>query len=302
MRSFFSLSILLCLLTPGLGIKPSSADELSSPSQVNPTPETLERVCPEPALSRLITHTIVAGETIESIAQKYDLIPATLMGMNPVLRGGNTPIGTQLKIPPYNGIQVEVPAGQTWQDLANTYQVRPDALFEVNGCQENPRLIFVPGVNWSPARPAVQTLANLSGYPLPEATVTLTKYGWQLNPLNSEVTFNSGIDLQADVGTLVRSVGDGIVAFAGDRGSYGKVVVINHQGGRQTRYAHLNTITVTTGQTIKQGENLGTVGVTGVPSVSEPHLHFEVRYSSPLGWVAEDPALYIQALKDEQQF
>ena len=302
MRSVFSLSLLLCLLTPAAVIQASFADELSQPSEIPPTPEPLERVCPEPALSRLITHTIVAGETIESIARQYNLIPATLMGMNPVLRGGNAPVGTQITIPPYNGIQVEVPAGQTWQDLANVYQVRPDALFEVNGCQENPRSIFVPGVNWSPARPAVQTLTDLSGYPLPDVAVMLTKYGWQLNPLNSEVTFNSGVDLQADVGTPVMSAGDGIVAFAGDRGSYGNVVVINHRGGRQTRYAHLNTMTVTTGQAVKQGENLGTVGVTGTPSVNQPHLHFEVRYNSPLGWVAEDPALYIQALKSDDRF
>ncbi|MCD8485253.1 M23 family metallopeptidase [Oscillatoria amoena NRMC-F 0135] len=259
--------------------------------------------CPQqPALSRLTRHRVAAGETIESIAEKYNLMPATLMGMNPVLQGGTAPVGTELEIPPYNGIRVQVPAGQTLPEIAEAYNVRPDVLFEVNGCQTNLRVAFVPGVNWSPGRPAPQVLTQLSGYPLPQVVEVARGYGWQVNPLNSQVSFNSGVALQAATGTPVLAVGEGTVAFAGDRGAYGNLVVINHAGGRQSRYAHLATLSVAAGQQVQQGDRLGTVGTTGTRALSEPHLHFEVRYNSPLGWVAEDPGLYIQAIQNAQKY
>ncbi len=262
-----------------------------------------EQACPQqPALSRLQRHTITSGENLNSIAQKYNLIPETLMGMNPVLQTGKAPVGAEIVIPPYNGIRVSVPSGQTWRDVATAYRIKPDVLYEVNGCQSNPRIVFVPGVNWTPGSPNVQALAKLSGYPLPQTTAILTQYGWRLNPLTSQVNFNSGVDLKAEVGTPVLAVGDGTVAFAGDRDSQGKLVVINHSGGRQTRYAHLAQVNVTVGQKIQQGAQIGTVGTTGTPNHSEPHLHFEVRYNSPLGWVAEDPSLYIDEINNAQQF
>lgn len=262
-----------------------------------------ENACPQAAaLSRLTRHRVAAGETIESIAEKYNLIPATLMGMNPVLQGGKAPVGAELEIPPYNGIRVQVPSGQTLQDLAAAYNVRPDVLYEVNGCRSNLSVAFVPGVNWSPGRPTTQVLTQLSGYPLPQVAEVLRGYGWQVNPLNSQVTFNSGVALQAKEGSPVLSVGEGTVAFAGDRGPYGNLIVINHSGGRQTRYAHLQVITVKAGQQVEQGDRIGSVGVTGTTVLDEPYLHFEVRYNSPLGWVAEDPGLYIQAIQNAQKY
>lgn len=272
------------------------------PQAVMAAPPPAETACPQPpALSRLKRHIIAPGETLDSIAQQYNLIPATLMGFNEVLRGGKAPVGAEIWIPPYNGVRVTVPAHQTLQDVAKAYRIPADVLFEVNGCQKDPKVVFVPGVNWTPGNPTVQALAQLSGYPLPSIAPVLTQYGWRLNPLTSKVTFNSGVDLQASLGTPVLAAGEGTVAFAGDRAEYGKLVVINHAGGRQTRYAHLNTISVKAGQKVNQGDRIGTVGSTGTSTLPQPHLHFEVRYNSPLGWVAEDPALYIEAIKKAQQ-
>lgn len=255
----------------------------------NPAP-----LCSVPALSRLIRHKVAPGETLESIAQQYNLISATLLGMNPALRAGKATVGSEILIPPYNGIRVEVPAFSTWRNVAATYKVRADTLFEVNGCQKAPKVVFVPGVNWSPGRPSVPVSGDLEGYPLPlKATVALG-YGWQIHPDTGKVFFHSGLDLLAADGTPVRAMGTGTVAFAGSQGSYGNLVVVNHQGGRQSRYAHLKSVAVNTGQTVKQGDSLGKVGSTGNPTSTQPHLHFEVRYTSSLGWVAEDPASLLQ--------
>ena len=245
------------------------------------------RQCQKPALSRLIRHKVAPGETLDSIAQRYNLIPATLIGMNPALQNGNVTVGREILIPPYNGIRVQVPASQTWRNVAAKYKVRADVLFEVNGCQKAPSVVFVPGVNWSPQPPPSSN--ELRGSPLPLKTNIALGYGWQIHPRTGKVFFHSGLDLVAPAGTQVRAVAAGTVAFADNQGSYGNLVVVNHQGGRQTRYAHLQKIVVTAGQKVIKGEVLGRVGATGEPTSRQPHLHYELRYSSSLGWVAEDP-------------
>ncbi|MCC5644125.1 M23 family metallopeptidase [Nostoc sp. CHAB 5824] len=261
--------------------------------------------CPTPALSRFQRHKVVRGETLESIAQRYNLISTTIIGMNPALQSGAiAAVGSVLQIPPYNGIVVEVPRGQTWRQVAAKYKVRADSLFEVNGCQQDPRIVFVPGVNWSPngvvtksplpTNSGTPNRASLSGYPLGKMANVGLAYGWQINPATSQVFFHSGVDLLAPVGTDVLAIAPGTVAFANDQGSYGKLVIINHSGGLQSRYAQLESIKVTVGQQVNKGDLLGTVGTSGQPTSSQPHLHFEVRSSSSLGWVAQDPKGYLK--------
>ncbi|MDX2231942.1 MAG: M23 family metallopeptidase [Leptolyngbyaceae cyanobacterium bins.349] len=259
--------------------------------------------CQTPALSRVTRHTVAAGETVERIARQYNLLPATLMGFNPSLRGGRVPTGSQILIPPFNGIRAEVQPGQSWRDVAKIYKVRPDVLFEVNGCQPSPRVVFVPGVNWSPIAPSNQSPPAaagqvLAGSPLESTAPTvLLSYGYQVQPGTNQVAFHSGVDLAAAVGTPVLAVGAGTIAFAGTQGAYGNLVVVNHAEGLQTRYAQLGRIQVRVGQRVSRGQPLGTVGTSGRPSSAAPHLHFEVRSRSNLGWVAENPGQILQALK-----
>ncbi len=73
-----------------------------------------DNVCPLPILSRLQRHKIQAGETIASIAEKYALIPATIIKLNPtILKNGLAPVGKEIFIPPMNGIRIEAPKGST---------------------------------------------------------------------------------------------------------------------------------------------------------------------------------------------
>ncbi|MGF1491051.1 MAG: LysM peptidoglycan-binding domain-containing M23 family metallopeptidase [Microcoleaceae cyanobacterium] len=253
-----------------------------------------QTACPKPVLDRLTRHRITAGETLESIARKYNVIPATLLGMNPNLRQEGFPVGAEIVVPPYNGIAVEVAPGTTWRELAERHGARADVMFEANGCQPPAEIVFIPGVNWTPNQPASPADNVLTGYPLAQPASTQMSYGWQLHPIRKVVVFHSGIDFDATIGTPVLSVGEGVVAFAGDRGNYGKLVVINHASGRQTRYAHLESLRVETGQRIRQGDTIGTVGTTGEPDSDQPHLHFEIRYNSELGWIAEDPNPYFR--------
>jgi len=297
----------ICLFTLFLSVSGATLDPIFQPgSQVRSLALAAPKTCRPAALSQLKRHKIAAGETLDSIARRYNLIPATLMGFNPVLQTGKAPVGEVIVIPPYNGIRVALSQGQTLRTVAKAYNIRPDVLFEINGCQPNPRVVFVPGVNWSPIAGASSAATGgtaveqiVSAFPLPKAlakTEVLLGYGWKLQPATGEVAFHSGIDLAAPVGTSVLASGSGTVAFASNQGVYGNLVVINHAQGLQTRYAQLGSIRVKVGQTVKRGQVLGTVGTTGTPSSRQPHLHFEVRSRSELGWVAENSETYLKKI------
>ncbi|MEG5066798.1 M23 family metallopeptidase [Microcoleus sp. B3-A4] len=295
-RLFLLISALLWSIAPvGQTADYTEAAPANVPSGTpveNPDPA---RDCPSPATSRLRRHTVAQGETIESIARQYNVIPSALIGINPML-GGRVSAGSAIVIPPYSGIEVEVPAGWNWQKLAEAYKVPADLLFEANGCRPLGPTVFVPAMNRS-IGPSVNPdkTPSVQGFPLPAPAVEALRYGRQLHPARREFFFHSGVDFLASEGTQVLAAGDGTVAFAGPQGDYGNLVVVNHQAGKQTRYAHLKDIAVKVGQKVLSGEVLATVGTTGKRDIAQAHLHFEVRYNSGLGWVAEDPLLYLQA-------
>ncbi|MEM1394829.1 MAG: M23 family metallopeptidase [Cyanobacteria bacterium P01_H01_bin.150] len=261
--------------------------------------------CPTPALERFVRHQVAPEETLQFIAQNYSITSETIIRMNPTIRNGKVTVGKKLIIPPYDGIVVKIPSGQTFRQVAAKHKIRPDALFEVNGCQENPRVFFVPKLKKSQNTTQVSstepnvldTISNsskLAGYPLPENTAVAFPYGWQINPSDGDVFFHSGIDLSAQLGTSVQVIGEGIVVFAQEQGSYGNLVIVNHSSGMQSRYAHLEHIKVRAGEKVNKGDLVGTVGNTGEPTLKKPHLHFEIRSSSSLGWVAKDPNEYLK--------
>ena len=97
-----------------------------------------------------------------------------------------------------------------------------------------------------------------------------------------------GTDFAAPSGTAVRTVGDGVVEFAGVQNGYGNVVYVKHRNQHVTVYAHLSRIDVRTNQAIDQGQTVGTVGATGW--ATGPHLHFEFRVNGK----QQDPMLIAQ--------
>ncbi len=301
-RARIGLGVFLGLLPSGvlasgiLGIAPAIAQ---SP---NPNPVAAssgEGLCGLPALARLRNHSVTAGETLASIANQYGLTPATLKGFNPAVRSGTVQPGNTLQIPPYNGIRVAT-GGQSWKDLATRYQVRSDVLFEVNGCVNSPATAFIPGINWVPGietssitlTKAPSDQGVLLGFPLMQGNRILLGYGWQMDPQLNQVVFHGGVDLAASLGDSVFAIGQGTVAYAGKQEGYGLLVVVNHANGLQTRYAQLREINVRAGEDVSRNTVLGLVGQTGIPSSKAPHLHFEVRLNSDVGWVAQDPTGY----------
>lgn len=97
------------------------------------------------------------------------------------------------------------------------------------------------------------------------------------HPILATIRAHQGVDYAAATGTIIKAAGDGRVSFAGERGGYGKVVVIEHGGGISTLYAHMSRIgrDMRIGQRVKQGQTIGYVGSTG--AATGPHLHYEYR-------------------------
>lgn len=104
-------------------------------------------------------------------------------------------------------------------------------------------------------------------------------YGMRKHPILGYNRMHEGLDFAAPSGTPIMAAGDGVVEYAGPRGSYGHYVRIRHPNRYHTVYAHMSGYAegVNSGDRVKQGEIIGYVGSTG--RSTGPHLHYEVRYA-----------------------
>jgi murein DD-endopeptidase MepM/ murein hydrolase activator NlpD len=100
-------------------------------------------------------------------------------------------------------------------------------------------------------------------------------FAMRFHPVFHQWKAHLGVDFAAATGTPVRTVGDGVVEFAGEQNGFGNVVIVKHNNLEQTVYAHLSHISVRQGQAVAQGQSIGAVGQTGW--ATGPHLHFEFR-------------------------
>ena len=112
-------------------------------------------------------------------------------------------------------------------------------------------------------------------------------HGPRRHPVHGDVRMHDGVDIGAPTGTPIAAFAGGTVTYAGPRGGYGNVVIVEHAGGLETRYAHQSAIDVVVGQRVEAGQVVGRVGATG--TATGPHLHFEIRRDGS----SIDPAPYL---------
>ncbi|MFF5970852.1 peptidoglycan DD-metalloendopeptidase family protein [Streptomyces sp. NPDC012769] len=103
--------------------------------------------------------------------------------------------------------------------------------------------------------------------------------------------YHTGVDFIASSGTTIRAVGPGTVHSAGWSGAYGNEVVIRHADGTYSQYAHLSSLSVSAGQSVSGGQQIGLSGSTG--NSTGPHLHFEIRTGPSYGSDV-DPLAYLR--------
>jgi murein DD-endopeptidase MepM/ murein hydrolase activator NlpD len=121
---------------------------------------------------------------------------------------------------------------------------------------------------------SVESEPEISDLQLPVQAPVSSGFGMRTDPISGRLGFHKGVDLAAPEGVKVVAALPGKVISAGYENGYGNTVLIQHSGGFQTRYGHLGSVSVKTGDLIDSDQLLGTVGTTG--HSTGPHLHFEV--------------------------
>ncbi len=102
-------------------------------------------------------------------------------------------------------------------------------------------------------------------------------YGYRVDPITGQKAWHAGVDFAGRADSEVIAVASGVVTFAGERSGYGRLVEISHGQGLLTRYGHHATLKVESGQIVKRGDVIGTMGSSG--RSTGPHVHFEVEHA-----------------------
>lgn len=117
-------------------------------------------------------------------------------------------------------------------------------------------------------------------------------FGMRVHPVRRVRRMHTGVDLAGSSGQRISATADGTVTFAGRQRGYGNIVIIRHDFGLETRYAHLRSISVQNGQRVSRGDRVGGMGSTGVST--GVHLHYEIR----VGDRPINPMTYIRAAQN----
>ncbi|GGS06298.1 peptidase [Streptomyces humidus] len=148
-----------------------------------------------------------------------------------------------------------------------------------------------PSSGSSSAKTTQAAVSNSSGFVLPVAGAVIGTPYHQSGSMWSS-GYHTGVDFVVPTGTSLKAVGAGTVVSAGWGGAYGNQVVIRLADGYYAQYAHLSQLSVSAGQTVTAGQQIGLSGATG--NVTGPHLHFEIRTTPDYGSDV-DPIAYLRS-------
>lgn len=258
-------------------------------------------VAPQPAYAKPDTavaasgglHTVRAGETLYSLGRTYGVHPFTIARVNGLSNNGALRQGQTLRIPKSGSGAQPVIANVKPEQAPPVNNTASADLDNDNDAVEQPQT-NVAAVQPKPIEQPQQQVVD-SGQPAQEAGSlsfrwpvkgrVISGYGSKPGGLRNE-----GINIAVPEGTDVRSAEAGVVAYAGNElKGYGNLVLIRHEGGWVTAYAHNKDLFVKRGDTVKRGDVIAKAGQTG--SVSSPQVHFEVRK----GATAMDPMRFLNA-------
>ncbi len=298
------------LNSAGFTLEDSIAGDLSSSAEADETlrrvsnhvaPASIARlgqprtIIPDRPRVDVVTYTVRAGDTIQSIASQFGLKPTTIMWANSAIEDAPDllRIGQEVTILPLDGVYHTVSEDDTLESIADEYDVEVESIVtcQYNDLPDSDSLqvgqkLIVPGGE----KPYVPKVVTSYSGSVPEGAQGSGRFQW---PVRGRITQgywygHRAIDLGAPTGSAVVASDGGFVSFAGwtDVG-YGYLVVIDHANGFSTYYAHLSNIYVFEGQSLERGQVIGAVGNTGWST--GPHLHFEVRRND----LQQNPRAYL---------
>jgi LysM repeat protein len=229
----------------------------------------------------IITYTVEQGDTLSTIAEKFNISLNTLLWANKLTARSIIKPGDNLTILPVNGVLHKVKNGETVIGIALTYDAKEEDIIDFNNLDEDGfiitgQILIIPGGK-QPSPPQ---------YKAPKNGKSSSQYasikGYFIIPASGRFTQGlhsyNAVDIGNSCGTPVYAAASGSVLVAKASGwnkGYGKYIQIQHPNGTSTLYAHLEQVNVSPGQEVGQREVIGLMGTTGRSSGC--HLHFEVR-------------------------
>jgi murein DD-endopeptidase MepM/ murein hydrolase activator NlpD len=242
-------------------------------------------------------HVVASGETLSLIAHRHRISIRELTAANGITPETPLKIGMRLTIPA-KPVQVASQgasqvAGQVAKNASGAPAAAAAKTQQVAQMKPGPTLQSIKSTEpVASARIATPVQTDDSS---PAAAAGMPSFRW---PLRGRVVTNfgaktsgganDGIDLAVPEGTAIRAADDGVVAYAGNElKGYGNLVLVRHQNGYVTAYAHASELMVKRGDQVKRGQIIARSGQTG--NVSAPQLHFEIRK----GKVPVDPVQFL---------
>jgi murein DD-endopeptidase MepM/ murein hydrolase activator NlpD len=238
------------------------------------------------------TYKVKSGDTLTGIASRYGVSMMTLWWANNLKSKDDLHLGQVLTIPPVSGLVLTVTASDTLASVAARYKVDEQEILKANKL-DDPNLVVgqvlaIPGaigkaIPVPKPQPVTQTASaggQSGGSSRAPATYSGGAFLWPVSGGGNYISQyfhygHYGLDIAADYGSPVRAAASGTVIFAGWKGNGGGYQVwVAHGSGLYTTYNHMSAISVGSGQSVSEGQQVGRVGQSG--HATGPHLHFEV--------------------------
>lgn len=250
--------------------------------------------------TEIVEHVIQTGESVSTIAESYGISVSTILWENNLSAYSIIRPGDKLRILPVSGLVHKVVSGDTLGAIAQKYKIEEDIILKNNKIETGNRLsigqeLVIPGASKSTyVAPQPKTYTGFSAIktivaPVEPESVPANKMYW---PAQGRITQyyswnHAGLDLANKTGTAVHSADAGTVELAGWGKGYGNQILVDHGGGKKTRYAHLSKFYVEAGDKVDRGEVIAAMGSTGWST--GPHLHFEIiinnKKYNPLNYI-----------------
>lgn len=219
-----------------------------------------------------VVHIVKKGETLYKISKIYNVPIGKLTVLNNI-SGSQIYIGQKIYINSPNSEPYVVKRGDSLLKIAKAYNTTVSSIKKENKLTSN--VICIGDKLYFNTRPNPSSMDPYNyQWPIKYTGVT-SPFGYRFHPIRKVKVLHSGVDLKAGVGVDLFAPADGKIISAGWMGAYGKIIIIKHANGYETRHAHLSKIFVKRGDIVRKGQQIGKTGKTG--GVTGPHLHYEIR-------------------------